>query len=33
MNWLFRLFEKIKFEIRYRKRLRKAKDEDPYIYK
>ena len=33
MNWLKTIIKNIKMEIGYRKRLKKAKQEDPFIYK
>jgi len=33
MKWLKKIIERIKLEIRYRKRLRELKKKDPFIYK
>jgi len=33
MNWLRKLINRIKMEIRYRKRLKELKKRDPFIYK
>lgn len=33
MKWLKNLFEKIRLEIRYRKKLRELRKKDPFIYK
>jgi len=33
MKWLKNFIKRIKMEIAYRKRLKKAKKEDPFIYK
>ena len=33
MKWLRNLFNKIKLEIRYRKKLRELRKRDPFIYK
>jgi len=33
MKWLKRLYEKIKLEIRYRKKLKELRKRDPFIYK
>lgn len=33
MTWLKRLINKIKLEIRYRKKLRELRKRDPFIYK
>ena len=33
MKWLKNIIKKIKMEIAYRKRLKKAMEEDPFIYK
>ncbi len=32
-NWIRNLINKIKQEIRYRKRLKELKKKDPFIYK
>lgn len=32
-NLIKNIFNRIKSEIAYRKKLRKSKDEEPYIYK
>jgi hypothetical protein len=32
-KWIKTLLEKIKLEIRYRKRLKELKKRDPFIYK
>lgn len=33
MNWIKRIINKIKGELRYRKRLKEIKKRDPFIYK
>jgi len=33
MKWLKKLINKIKLEIRYRKKLKELKKRDPFIYK
>ena len=33
MGWIKRIINKIKLEIRYRKRLKELKKRDPFIYK
>jgi len=33
MGWVKRLINKIKFEIAYRKKLKKLRKMDPFIYK
>ena len=33
MNWLKNLFNRIRLEIRYRKKLKELKKRDPFIYK
>ena len=33
MKWLKKLIDKIKLEIRYRKKLKELKKRDPFIYK
>lgn len=33
MKWLINLFNKIKLEIRYRKKLKELRKRDPFIYK
>lgn len=33
MNWIMRLINKIKLEIRYRKKLKELRKRDPFIYK
>ena len=33
MSWLKKLIEKIKLELRYRKKLKDLKKRDPFIYK
>jgi hypothetical protein len=33
MNWLKRIYNRIKLEIRYRKKLKELKKRDPFIYK
>jgi hypothetical protein len=33
MKWLRNLINKIKLEIRYRKRLKELRKQDPFIYK
>ena len=32
-NWIKNLFNKIRQEIKYRKRLKELKKKDPFIYK
>ena len=32
-KWIYSLIEKIKLEIRYRKRLKELKKRDPFFYK
>lgn len=32
IEWFRNLIEKVKSEIRYRKRLKELKDKDPFIY-
>ncbi len=33
MTWFKKIFDKIKLEIRYRKKLRELRKRDPFIYK
>jgi len=33
MSWIRKLINKIKLEIRYRKKLKELKKRDPFIYK
>jgi hypothetical protein len=33
MKWLIRLINRIKLEIRYRRKLRELRKRDPFIYK
>jgi hypothetical protein len=33
MNWLKSLYNRIKLEIRYRKKLKELRKRDPFIYK
>jgi len=33
VNWIKRIINKIKLEIRYRKRLKELRKRDPFIYK
>jgi hypothetical protein len=33
MNWFMNLWNKFRMEIRYRKRLKKLRKRDPFIYK
>lgn len=33
MNWIKKIINKIKLEIRYRKKLKELKKRDPFIYK
>ena len=33
MKWLKNLFNRIRLEIRYRKKLKELKKRDPFIYK
>lgn len=32
-NWITKIVDKIKLEIRYRKKLKELKKRDPFIYK
>jgi hypothetical protein len=33
MNWIHNLYNRIKLEIRYRKKLKELRKRDPFIYK
>jgi hypothetical protein len=33
MNWLKNLYNRIRMEIRYRKKLKELRKRDPFIYK
>lgn len=33
MNWLRNLYNRVKLEIRYRKKLKELRKRDPFIYK
>lgn len=33
MNWLKKIINRIKLEIRYRKKLKELRKKDPFIYK
>jgi hypothetical protein len=33
MNFITAIYQRIKLEIAYRKKLKQTKDQDPYIYK
>ena len=33
MNWIGRCWDRIKLEIRYRRKLRELRKRDPFIYK
>ena len=33
MGWIKRIINKIKLEIRYRKRLKELRKRDPFVYK
>jgi hypothetical protein len=33
MNWIRKLIDRIKLEIRYRRKLRELRKRDPFIYK
>jgi hypothetical protein len=33
MNWLKSIYNRIKLEIRYRKKLKELRKRDPFIYK
>jgi hypothetical protein len=33
MNWLKSLYNRIKLELRYRKKLKELRKRDPFIYK
>lgn len=33
MNWLLSIYNRIKLEIRYRKKLKELRKRDPFIYK
>lgn len=33
MNWIRKLIDRIKLEIRYRKKLKELRRRDPFIYK
>lgn len=33
MNWLLKIYNRIKLEINYRKKLKELRKRDPFIYK
>lgn len=33
MNWIRRIWDRITLEIRYRKKLKELRKQDPFIYK
>jgi hypothetical protein len=33
MNWIRKIINRIKLELRYRKRLKELRQRDPFIYK
>jgi hypothetical protein len=33
MNWLKKIYNRIKLEIQYRKKLKELRKKDPFIYK
>ena len=33
MKWIRRMYERVRLEIRYRKKLRELRKRDPFIYK
>jgi hypothetical protein len=33
MNWIVNLINRVKLELRYRKKLRELRKRDPFIYK
>jgi hypothetical protein len=33
MNWIKRLYERVRLELRYRKKLKELRKRDPFIYK
>ena len=33
LNWFKKMYDKIKLEIRYRKKLKELRKKDPFIYK
>ena len=33
MNWFKRIWQRIQLEIRYRKKLKELRKQDPFIYK
>ena len=33
MNWLLKIYNRIRLEIRYRKKLKELRKRDPFIYK
>lgn len=33
MNWIKRIWDRIRLEIRYRKKLKELRKQDPFIYK
>jgi hypothetical protein len=33
MNWIKRIWDRITLEIRYRKKLKEMRKQDPFIYK
>jgi hypothetical protein len=33
MNWIKRIYERVRLELRYRKKLKELRKRDPFIYK
>jgi hypothetical protein len=33
MNWIRRIYERVRLELRYRKKLKELRKRDPFIYK
>ena len=33
MNWILGIYNRLKLEIRYRKKLKELRERDPFIYK
>lgn len=33
MKWIQRIYQRVKLELRYRKKLRELRKRDPFIYK
>jgi hypothetical protein len=33
MNWLLKIYNRLKLEIRYRRKLKELRKRDPFIYK